>query len=604
MLKRKIFGLDISDHSIEALILAKPLFGRTKAIAYARTILKGEIVKNGIIRKPEKLAEDIIKLLESAQPQPIKTPYCILSLPESQVFTTIFKLPAGLKRKEIKNTIPYKAEEVIPFKSSEVYFDFRTVMVEGSTQEVFYVAVPIKVVESYAQVLEKIGLKPVAFDLESVSLARAVVDGSRKPDKAKLLMDIGARTTNLNIFDKKGIRQSLTIKIAGDRFTKAIMSKLNISSKQADELKMKIGFDPKKENGKVLLVLQNEFKRIIAETKKLVDYYQGQNQRQIGEIILAGGSSLLPKIDQYLADNLEIESRIGDPLIKINDPKELIKLKNKAILFANVIGLALRGISRNPAGGDINLLPILARRIKLVPEKTEKKAWLLLYIRLAVLILLLIGFGGLIFYRLKGQDIYHKFVPKTNYEMNINPNIDINALYQLRENLLVPSTTPILEETAEPEVKVKIKPISGGYLNVREGPGTNYGIIDRISSGTEYVFIEEEGNWYKIQLAEEKEGWITSSFAEKIEESKAPESAANPNVLGESTGPEVKVRIKDTSLGYLNVRQGPGINFEKIGEVLPGKEYIILEEKDSWYKIEIAANTTGWVYSLYVDKLE
>ena len=456
MLKRKIFGLDISDHSIEALILAKPLFGRTKAIAYARTILKGEIVKNGIIRKPEKLAEDIIKLLESAQPQPIKTPYCILSLPESQVFTTIFKLPAGLKRKEIKNTIPYKAEEVIPFKSSEVYFDFRTVMVEGSTQEVFYVAVPIKVVESYAQVLEKIGLKPVAFDLESVSLARAVVDGSRKPDKAKLLMDIGARTTNLNIFDKKGIRQSLTIKIAGDRFTKAIMSKLNISSKQADELKMKIGFDPKKENGKVLLVLQNEFKRIIAETKKLVDYFQGQNQRQIGEIILAGGSSLLPKIDQYLADNLEIESRIGDPLIKINDPKELIKLKNKAILFANVIGLALRGISRNPAGGDINLLPILARRIKLVPEKTEKKAWLLLYIRLAVLILLLIGFGGLIFYRLKGQDIYHKFVPKTNYEMNINPNIDINALYQLRENLLVPSTTPILEETAEPEVKVKM----------------------------------------------------------------------------------------------------------------------------------------------------
>ena len=67
---------------------------------------------------------------------------------------------------------------------------------------------------------------------------------------------------------------------------------------------------------------------------------------------------------------------------------------------------------------------------------------------------------------------------------------------------------------------------------------------------------------------------------------------------------KIRFCLKVTSLGYLNVRQGPGINFEKIGEVLPGKEYIILEEKDSWYKIEIAANTTGWVYSLYVDKLE
>jgi len=36
MLKKKIFGLDISDHSIEALVLTKPFFGKAKVTAYAR----------------------------------------------------------------------------------------------------------------------------------------------------------------------------------------------------------------------------------------------------------------------------------------------------------------------------------------------------------------------------------------------------------------------------------------------------------------------------------------------------------------------------------------------------------------------------------------
>ena len=105
MLKKQIFGLDISDHSIEALILKKPTFGPPKVVSYARTLLKGEVVKNGIIKNPKKLGENIVRLLASAQPGPIKTPYCILSLPESQVFTTVFKLPAGLKNKEIKDRI-------------------------------------------------------------------------------------------------------------------------------------------------------------------------------------------------------------------------------------------------------------------------------------------------------------------------------------------------------------------------------------------------------------------------------------------------------------------------------------------------------------------
>jgi len=523
MVGRKIFGLDISDHSIEALVLAKSLFGKPKIISYARTILRGEIVKNGVIRKPDKLAENISKLLESAQPKAIKTPYCILSIPEFQVFTTIFKLPAGLKHKEIKNTLPFKAEEVIPFRSSEIYFDFKTITKKGPTQEVFYVAVPIKVVDGYVKVLASVGLKPVAFDLESVSLARALLNSIKKSGSAKLLMDIGSRTTNLNIFDNNGIRQSLVVKIAGGRFTKSVAKKLGITVKEADTLKMTSGFDTKKQKGKVLLVLQNEFKRVIAETKKLISYYKTQNQKEIDEIILVGGSALLPKIDQYLADNLSLEVNVGNPLIKVVDPKGFAKLKDKIILFANVVGLALRGVGKNPVTGDVNLLPVRVKRFALIPTEEERKAWRFIYIRLAVFIVLVLCLLGIFALR---QQLYQRIFPvPTNYGTDIDSGVDVGILEESRQNFLEPDedVVAIEEVVVEPEVLVEVKSTSVGYLNVREGPGIEHARITQVNSGEQFTFLAEEDDWYQIQIDEETTGWVYSVYAEKLEEQAEPD---------------------------------------------------------------------------------
>lgn len=519
MLKQKIFGLDISDHSVEAVLLAKPFFGKPKVLAYARTILRGEVVKNGIVKKPEKLGENILKLLNSAQPRPIKTPFYLLSLPDSQVFTTIFKFPAGLRREEIKKTIPYKAEEIIPFKAAEIYFDFKTITKYNGTQEVFYAAVPKKIVDDYVKVLKSIGLVPIAFDLESISLARALISSQKKSDQATLLMDIGARTTDLNIFDRNGIRQGLAIQMAGSRFTKSIAKSLGISEKEADQLKMKVGFDPQQKQGRVVLILQKELRRIIAETKKLINYYQDEVGRQVSLVILAGGSSLLPKIDKYLSDNLGLEVKLGNPLLKISDPKKLIQFKGKAILFANVIGLGLRAITKKPLVGDINLLPI-EKRFKFAPEKGEKKAWQLIYFRLAIFILFILVFAGILVLKNQGFDFYQRVYPSPEYETFFSSDIDLEVLEELREHFLIPepTTTPTTTEgIIEIVTKVKIKPTGLGYLNVREGPGTNYSKIGQAPAGQEYDLIDEQDDWYQIQFDERTTGWVYSIYVEKLE---------------------------------------------------------------------------------------
>ena len=90
MAKRSVFGLDVSDHSIEAIVLKRSR-RQVHVSAYARTVLRTSAVVNGTIKQPDKLAEAIGSLLASAKPRPITTPYCILSIPDAQVFTAVFK---------------------------------------------------------------------------------------------------------------------------------------------------------------------------------------------------------------------------------------------------------------------------------------------------------------------------------------------------------------------------------------------------------------------------------------------------------------------------------------------------------------------------------
>ncbi|MDD3647463.1 MAG: SH3 domain-containing protein [Candidatus Dojkabacteria bacterium] len=58
------------------------------------------------------------------------------------------------------------------------------------------------------------------------------------------------------------------------------------------------------------------------------------------------------------------------------------------------------------------------------------------------------------------------------------------------------------------------------------------------------------------------------------------------------------VEIKDTSVGYLNVRSTPGLG-DVVTKVIPGERYIVVGSEDGYYKIQ-ANGKEGWVVASYV----
>jgi hypothetical protein len=45
-------------------------------------------------------------------------------------------------------------------------------------------------------------------------------------------------------------------------------------------------------------------------------------------------------------------------------------------------------------------------------------------------------------------------------------------------------------------------------VNLRQGPGTKYKVVGKVTKGTSLTILEEEGGWYHVRLESGKEAWI------------------------------------------------------------------------------------------------
>ncbi len=92
---------------------------------------------------------------------------------------------------------------------------------------------------------------------------------------------------------------------------------------------------------------------------------------------------------------------------------------------------------------------------------------------------------------------------------------------------------------------------------------------------------------------------------QKKENVATEEAPLSPNPEKESSSSAKNkevVKIKETSTGWLRVREEPSITSKELTKVKPGEEYTLLDKESTkgWYKIEYEKGKEGWVSSRYV----
>lgn len=363
ILSKKSVGLDIADHTIEVVELVKT--GSTiKVSSLGRFELDAGIVERGRIKDEKKLAAAVKQVFAQAKPQPIITKEVVFSLPENQVYTHVFKLDTHTKEdrdvlvlKEIQGSIPVKKERL--FFSYKALHE-EPVQGKKSKAEILVVAAEKDAVLEWQKFFKSLDIEVKVFDIEVLATFRGLADVRGRLANI-VLVDIGAATTNIAIFDNKGLRYSYSINIAGDKLTEGIEDSLKVEKDEAERQKMVLGLSNKDEQ--IFFALIRSLQLISEEIKTALRYIKEKNGYDIQEMVLVGGTSQLSGILDYFSTNLDLRVRVGRPAI-IDEKVENVQ---NSLFYIEAIGLALRGIDKRLDQKD----PGIFTGIKKEPEVEE-----------------------------------------------------------------------------------------------------------------------------------------------------------------------------------------------------------------------------------------
>lgn len=363
-LKKEAFGLDISDLSLKIVKLKK----KRKIInldCFFTTQLPEEIIEGGEIKDEDKLIDLIKQVIKKMGWKKLKTKYVVASLPEEKSFLQVIQMPPMLEE-DLKSAIRFEAENYIPLPVDQVYLDFQVISSprpDSKKQEVLIAALPKKIVDPYLSVLKKSGLEPIAFEVESQAISRALIN-QEKVNYPVLIVDLGATRTSFIFYFSGFVRFTSSIPISGNNFTEIIAKNLKISWEKAEELKKMQGLGEKieiefkaetvkvkKERGGLFEILIPPLVDLVQQIKHCLDFYEthisssffSSEQKQIKKIILCGGGANLKGLLEFLNLELKIPVELGSPWVNISE-KALLGLEDSLKLTC-AIGLALRGIS-------------------------------------------------------------------------------------------------------------------------------------------------------------------------------------------------------------------------------------------------------------------
>ena len=331
-LGKQAVGIDIADNSIE-IAQVKMSFGKPKVISLGRVILADSIVEFGRIKNAEKLSLALKETLSLAKPHAIKIKDIVFGLPERQVFLSHFHLPPH-ERKKREAMILEEILVNIPVVEKDLVYSFRVLSENKDGLEILVAGSKKSVVFEWQDFFKKNSLNVKIFDIEMLAAFRDLF--SALPEKPVCVIDIGTTTSFLGIFDKAGLRYERVINCAGNNFTSAVAQAEDLDAKKAEVEKIKFGLNSK--HKKAAEALMAEVKYIAEEIKTTLAFFKKQNNIDVAEIVLVGGSSQLIGLDKYLAQILKLPVSIGS----------VSPVGKKAPLeYIEAIGLALRALDNS-----------------------------------------------------------------------------------------------------------------------------------------------------------------------------------------------------------------------------------------------------------------
>ncbi len=220
--------------------------------------------------------------------------------------------------KIIPNNLPIKIQDYkVDYKLLDTYS-------VGSEEKckIFVTAVPKVSLQSYISVLSGLGMTPVSLDIPANCIYKffckntdivnvSSVNKAPKENDIYAVIDFGSETTTINVFNKNNLEYNRVIQYGGNNIDSMIANHLQISSRQAEILKIKYGMtmpneDSPKEHFMVYDTICTCTEDIIKQISSCMDLFLRKfDIRSLNSVIPIGGASLLKGLEELLKSSLK-----------------------------------------------------------------------------------------------------------------------------------------------------------------------------------------------------------------------------------------------------------------------------------------------------------
>lgn len=270
--------------------------------------------------------------------------------------------------------IKFEAQQNIPYPLPEVVWDYEVLHDDGGEFEVALVAIKIEIIQSLCERINSLGMETEIVEPSSMAQLNAFVYSYPDVDEGALLLNIGAKSTNLLFIDKHGFFVR-NVAIAGNTLTQAIADEMKISFAQAEDYKLQVfaGNGADEQVQKAVHGASDSFMRRFSMevNRSIVNFRRQSGASQIQRVYLTGAGSLAPGMIENLSEKLTLNVEWYDSLRNVDVGSKLQPEQLDQIRFhvSEMIGAAQR--SRPGAKTRLNLLPLeLAKRVAFRKKKT------------------------------------------------------------------------------------------------------------------------------------------------------------------------------------------------------------------------------------------
>jgi len=314
--------------------------------------------------RPAQLASAISELREKLNIKG-QTPVNVV-LPSQAVFSRFVQLP-GAEAEDVEQIIPFEAQQNVPFPIDEVVWDHQILADKHEdVWDVILVAIKADQLDEVVRAVEEGGFTPTVIDAAPAALYNSFRYNYPDADGCSLLIDIGARTTNL-IFIEGDRLFSRPVPVGGSTISAAIAKEFKQDITLAERVKVDKGFvslggayaepdDPMV--AKVSKLVRGTLTRLHAEiTRSIAFYRQNHHGSPPVRVLLSGGSVTLPYMVEFFSEKLQVPVEhfhaLRNVTVASSDVAEAVQ--SRSYLLSDLIGGALREVGDCPV--EINLRP-------------------------------------------------------------------------------------------------------------------------------------------------------------------------------------------------------------------------------------------------------